>query len=142
MEEERPYWTAGRLRNMLLHYRLVEERCRSGFDTALGVGDENEDPLSFVGKLGKMGALVPGAVRNRQVARCPALHCVVEAKVDVDRALASLPRWAALLLLCTYADGWTAEEIAGKLHGRRGWSRRQIMRRKAQAFSAALNFLE
>ncbi len=127
---------------MLMYYRLVEERCRAGFDTALGVGDENEDPLSFVGKLGKMGAVVPGAVRNRQVARCPALHCVVEAKVDVDRALASLPRWAALLLLVLYSDGWTAQELADKCRGRWGWSRATIERRKAGAFNRALRFLQ
>ncbi len=139
---EKPAWNAYRLKQMLLHYRIIEAVCYSGYDTCVAVGEENEDPLRFCGRLGTFRQRVPEGMRGKAAAARPAVFDLVDAKATVDLALKKLPHWAAYLLLAHFADGWTLPEIAGKLRGRWGWSLRTLYRRKAEAFDAVLGFLQ
>ncbi len=133
------WWTAGRLKRALTHYRVIAEVCRSGFDTAVQGGDDNEVELHFLGRLGTayLSLQVPAGMRAQSGGNRPAVFDLADCKADVDRALKSLPRRYALLLLAFYADGVSLGEIAwrsGRPWGTVKWWRKE-------AFDRALLFL-
>ncbi len=106
------WWTEKRLCRVLAHYRLIAEVCCTGFDTCLAGGDDDQYALRFLGKLGTPRQKVPRGMQAQAGGKPPAIFGLAECKADVDRALKSLPRKYACLLLAFYADGWTLREIA------------------------------